>query len=128
MKAMIFKKLLTTLFKSTKLGKKSMGNSMDLIDDLLEKEYISNTIKGVKNATGKVVEKAGETYQKTVNVVEENINIDSIKTKVQEAVEKGKTAVEDLTDDISEKSETLKTVIKEGEELIDKVKSKVDKK
>ncbi len=125
---MIFKKLLTTLFKSTKLGKKSMGNSMDLIDDLLEKEYISNTIKGVKNATGKVVEKAGETYQKTVNVVEENINIDSIKTKVQEAVEKGKTAVEDLTDDISEKSETLKTVIKEGEELIDKVKSKVDKK
>ncbi len=50
---------------------KTVGGSFKFIDKLLEKEMIIGTIEEIKDQTGKVIEKSGELYQKTVDKVEE---------------------------------------------------------
>lgn len=114
-------KFLKTLFKSGKKATESVGKSMDFIDDVLEKEYIANAVDDIKESTGKVVEKAGTLYQKTKNVLDDNLNIENIKDKVEDAIEKGKEFTTDLADDMLDKSSTLKNVMNEGKEMVDKV-------
>ena len=50
-------------FKAGKQAKKTIEDSVDFIDDVLEKEYITGSIDKVKQASGQVVESAGMVYQ-----------------------------------------------------------------
>ncbi len=97
---------------------------MTFIDDLLEKEYIANAVNDVKEATGDVIEKAGMVYQKTKDTIEDNINMENVKEKMDDIIEKGKEATSDLADDMLDKSSTLKNVMKEGENIVKKIISK----
>ena len=60
-------KIFKSLFKAGKSAKKSVENSADFLDDVLEKEYITGSIDKIKETTGKAVESAGTIYQKTRN-------------------------------------------------------------
>jgi len=114
-------KLFKTLFKSGKKATETVGKSMDFIDDVLEKEYITNAVEDIKETTGNAVEKAGTLFQKTKDVIEDNVNLENIKNKVEEAVEKGKEFTSDIADEMVEKSSTLKNVMNEGKEMIEDI-------
>ena len=111
-------KIFKALFKSGKKATETVGKSMDFIDDVLEKEYITNAVEDIKESTGKVVEKAGTIYQKTKDAIDDNVNLETIKDKVEQVVEKGKDMTSDLADDMLEKSSTLKNVMNEGKDMI----------
>ncbi len=117
----MIKKIFSTLFKSVKKTTDSVGKSMDFIDDVLEKEYITSTIENIKESTGDAVEKAGMIYQKTKDTITENVNIEKIKDGVEDIIEKGKEKTSELADDMLEKSDTLKNVMQEGEDLVKKI-------
>lgn len=117
----MIKKILKTLFKSGKTATESVGKSMDFIDDVLEKEYITGAVENVKESTGKIVQKAGMVYQKTKDSIEDNINMENIKEQVDKVVEKGKEAKSDLAESMLDTSETLKNVMKEGEDIVRKI-------
>lgn len=110
----MLKKILKTLFKSGKTATESVGKSMDFIDDMLEKEYITSAVENVKESTGQIAEKAGMVYQKTKDTIDDNLNLDNVKEKVMDAKS-------DLSDAMIEKSETLKNIMKEGEDIVKKV-------
>ncbi|MBT8233366.1 MAG: hypothetical protein HKO66_01690 [Saprospiraceae bacterium] len=112
-------KIFKALFKSGKKATESVGKSMDFIDDVLEKEYIANAVDSVKESTGNVVEKAGTIYQKTKDVIDENVTIENIKEQVDKVVDKGKEITSDLADELLDKSSTLKNVMNEGKEIIE---------
>jgi len=112
-------KLFKALFKSGKKATETVGKSMDFIDDVLEKEYITNAVEDIKETTGKAVEKAGTIYQKTKDVIDDNVNLENIKDKVGGVIEKGKEMTSDLADEMIEKSSTLKNVMNEGKEMIE---------
>ncbi len=57
--------------KAGKTVHKSVKASLGFMDDILEKEYIVNSIDDIKEATGKVVEKSGEIYENTRLTIEE---------------------------------------------------------
>jgi len=57
--------------KAGKSVHKSVKASLGFMDDILEKEYIVNSIDEIKEATGKVVEKSGEIYEYTRHTIEE---------------------------------------------------------
>jgi len=57
--------------KAGKTVHKSIKTSLGFMDDILEKEYIVNSIDDIKEATGKVVEKTGEIYENTRLTIEE---------------------------------------------------------
>lgn len=57
--------------KAGKTVHKSVKASLGFMDDILEKEYIVNSIDEIKEATGKVVEKSGEIYENTRLTIEE---------------------------------------------------------
>lgn len=117
----MIKKILKTLFKSGKTATESVGKSMDFIDDALEKEYITGAVENVKESTGKVIEKAGMIYQKTKDTIEDNVNMENLKDKVEDVVQKGKEATSDLGDKMMESSSTLKNVMKEGQDIVKKM-------
>ncbi len=152
----MIKKIFNFLFKSGKKATESVGKSMEFIDDVLEKEYITNTVVNVKDASGKVVEKAGEAFQNTKEFIDDKVDVDKvistvgdasekvkdkaeeafqstkefiddkvdldkIKTSVGAAFEKGKEATSDIADQMLDKSDTLKNVMNEGKEIIDKI-------
>lgn len=114
-------KLFKALFKSGKKATETVGKSMDFIDDVLEKEYITNAVDDLKETTGKAVEKAGTIYQKTKDVIDDNVNLENIKDKVGDVIEKGKEMTSDLADEMMEKSSTLKNVMNEGKEMIEDI-------
>ncbi len=76
---------LLNIFKFLKgTGKKvnqSVKGTLEFMDDVLEKEYIVNTISDVKEASGKVVEKSGELYQRAKD------KIDNIEEELEEGIE-----------------------------------------
>ena len=111
-------KFLKGLFSTGKKAKESVEKSMDFLDDVLEKEYITSTIDNIKESTGKVVESAGTMYQKTKDVVEDNINMKNIKGSFDKALEKGKEMTSELSDIMLEKSESLKNVMEEGKDIV----------
>ncbi len=114
----MLKKLVNLLFKTGKTATKSTGKSMDFIDDILEKEYLTNAVDNLKTSSGKVVEKAGMIYQKTKDLVEDNVDMEKIKDVGDKIVEKGKEATEDLSESMQETSSTLKNVMNEGEKFV----------
>ncbi len=57
--------------KAGKTVHKSVKASLGFMDEILEKEYIVNSIDDIKEATGKVVEKSGEIYENTRLTIEE---------------------------------------------------------
>ncbi len=81
--------IFNALKKTGKTVHKSIKGSMKFMDEVLEKEYIVNTIDDIKEATGKVVEKSGEIYENTIH------------------------SVESLTSDLRDKAEEFKDEFKE---------------
>ena len=114
-------KIFKALFKSGKKATETVGKSMDFIDDVLEKEYITNAVDDLKETTGKAVEKAGTIYQKTKDVIEDNVNLENIKDKAGQAVDKAKELGSDIADEMIETSSTLKNVMNEGKEIIEDI-------
>lgn len=152
----MIKKIFGFLFKSGKKASESVGKSMDFIDDVLEKEYITSTVDKAKEASGKVVEKAGEAYQNTKefiedkvdldelkegvanvyekgveatskvvdsakDLIEDNVDVEKLKENVGNLVDKGKEATSDIADRMMESSSTLKNVMEEGKDIINKI-------
>jgi len=114
----MLKKLVKLLFKTGKTATKTTGKSMDFIDDILEKEYLTNAVDNLKTSSGKIVEKAGMVYQQTKDVVEDKVDIAKIKEVGDKLIEKGKEATEDLSETMQETSSTLKNVMNEGEKIV----------
>ena len=114
----MWKKIIKTLFKSTKTAGKTAGKSMDFLDDVLEKEYIATAVDNLKTSSGKIVEKAGMVYQQTLDTVEKNVDMDKLKDVGDKIVTKGKELTSDLSDKMEESSSTLKNVFDEGEKIM----------
>jgi len=114
----MLKKLVKLLFKTGKTATKSTGKSMDFIDDILEKEYLTNAVDNLKTSSGKIVEKAGMVYQQTKDAVEDKVDLDKIKDVGDKIIEKGKEATEDLSESMQETTSTLKNVMNEGEKFV----------
>lgn len=108
-------KLLKTLLKSGKTATKSVGKSMEFIDDVLEKEYISTAVDNLKTSSGLIVEKAGQAYQTTVNAVDKNLDLnkidfDTVKDFGEDLLNKGKDMAEEISEKIQDKANDLKDV------------------
>jgi len=114
----VLKKLVKLLFKSGKKATTTTTKSMDFIDEVLEKEYISTAVDNLKTSSGKIVEKAGMVYQQTKDVIDENLAMDNLKDLGDKVVEKGKALTEDLSESMQESSSTLKNVMNEGEKIV----------
>lgn len=117
----MLKQILKLLGKSVKSTTESMGKSMDFIDEVLEKEYIVNAVENVKEATGDAVEKAGTVYQKAKDGISDNINMEEVKSNLDEMVEKGKEMGGQLKEKMMDQSETMRNVMDEGEKMVDKI-------
>jgi hypothetical protein len=120
------KKLIKLLFNSGKKATEASGKSMEFIDDLLEKEYITSAVDNLKTSSGKIVEQAGMVYQKTKDTVEANIDIDKIKSVGEDLIEKSKEGISDLTDSMEDSSSTIKSVFDEGEKMVKGIIDKFD--
>jgi len=111
-------KFLKTLFNTGKKTTESVGKSMDFIDEVLEKDLLSSAVDNLKTSTGQLVEQAGKVYQKTVDTIDENVDLDKVKDNINKAIDTGKEVTETITDSIVEKSKDLGDTIREGEEFI----------
>ena len=114
----MWKKIIKTLFKSTKAATQSAGKSMDFIDEVLEKEYIATAVDNLKTSSGKIVEKAGMVYQQTLDTVEKNVDIEKLKDVSDKIVSKGKEVTADLSSKMEESTSTIKNVFDEGEKFV----------
>ena len=114
----MWKKIIKTLFKSTKAATQSAGKSMDFIDDVLEKEYIATAVDNMKTSSCKIIEKAGMVYQQTLDTVEKNVDLDKLKDVGDKIVAKGKEVTAELSDKMEESSSTIKNVFDEGEQFV----------
>jgi len=119
-----------------KKASKSIGKSIDFVDDALEKEYITSTVEKAKELSGDLVQKAGTAYQTGKNKFDEFSDSDEfsnlkekakslankLEEKADEFIEKGKESVES--------SPTIKSTIdkikEEGKEAMDKIESTKD--
>ena len=117
----VISKFLKGLFQTGKKAKKGIEDSMDFIDEVLEKEYITGSIQKVKDASGDMVESAGTAYQKTKDTIDDNIDTQKIKAKANELMEKGKGLTSELSENMLDSSETLKNVMNEGKEFFNKL-------
>ena len=114
----MIKNILKILFNTGKSATKTSKKSVDFIDDLLEKEYLSNAVDNLKTSSGKVVEKAGMVYQQTKDAVEDHVDLNKIKDVGDKIIEKGKAVTEDLSESMQDSSQTIKSVFKEGEKIV----------
>ncbi len=114
----MIKKIFKQLFKTGVKATKSSQRSMDFIDEVLEKEYLTGALDNLKTSSGKMVEKAGMIYQQAINKVDDKVNIDKLKDMGDQVVKKGKEITEDISESMQESSSTLKSVIKEGEQIV----------
>ena len=114
-------KILKTLFNTGKKAKKSIEDSVDFIDDVLEKEYITSSIENAKEASGKIVEKAGTLYQKSKDGIEDVLDKEKMNQRLEQAKMKGRELTDELTEAMAESSETIKAVMNEGKDFINKV-------
>jgi len=114
----MLKKLLSTIFKTGKTVHKSTKKSSDFIDELLEKEYISGTVDNLKTSSGKIVEKAGQVYQKTKDQIENHVDTSKIQELGDKLKEKGQDLSESIAENMQESAATIKNVIKEGEKIV----------
>ena len=133
----MLKQILKVLGKTVKTATKTVGKSMDFIDKTLEDQPISSAANKTKDLAGKVIMKAGEGYQKTMDKIEdfteteqgesimENVRkvSDFVTNKTVDAVETGK--------DIINSNETLKSAVETlnqaGKIIIDKADDQIEK-
>lgn len=120
------KKIFKLLFNSGKKATESAGKSMEFLDDLLEKEYITSAVDNLKTSSGKIVEQAGMVYQKTKDTVEANVNLDKIKSVGDDILEKGKEGMEDFSENMEDSASTIKNVFNEGEKMVKGIIDKID--
>ena len=114
----MLKKLVKILFKSGKKATKTTSQTMDMLDNLIEKEYITSAVDNLKTSSGKIVEKAGMVYQQTKDVISDNIDAEKIKEVGEKIVEKGKQVTSGLSDRMEDTASTLKNVMEEGEKMV----------
>ena len=120
------KKLFKLLLNSGKKATEATGKSMDFIDDLLEKEYITSAVDNLKTSSGKIVEQAGMVYQKTKDTVESKVDMEKIKSVSDTILEKGKEGMEDFSENMEESASTIKNVFNEGEKMVKGIIDKID--
>lgn len=120
------KKLFKLLLNSGKKATEATGKSMDFIDDLLEKEYITSAVDNLKTSSGKIVEQAGMVYQKTKDTVESKVDMEKIKSVGDTILEKGKEGMEDFSENMEESASTIKNVFNEGEKMVKGIIDKID--
>ena len=70
----MLKKLVKMIFKSGKKATEKTAESMDMLDNLIEKEYITTAVDNLKTSSGKIVEKAGMVYQQTKDVITDTVD------------------------------------------------------
>jgi len=116
----VITKFLKSIFKSGKKAKKSVEDSLDFFDDVLEKEYITGSIDRAKEASGELVQKAGHIYQRTSDAIEKSIDTDKLKSDLRNISDKGKKMGEELSQTMLDQSATLKNVMNEGKEALDR--------
>jgi ElaB/YqjD/DUF883 family membrane-anchored ribosome-binding protein len=117
-------KLLKYVGLAGKKAKETIDNSLDFIDDTLEAEYITGTIDKAKSLSGKVVQKAGETFEKGKMASENLLGEEKLQQIKEQAggIRKAATAkAEQLLETGKAKaSEALKNP--EVKEAVDKIK------
>ena len=94
---------------------------MEFIDDLLEKEYIGTAVDNLKTSSGKIVETAGLVYQKTIDKIDQTVDMDRLREVGDMIIEKGKETTEKLSESMEESTDTMKSVFKEGEKIVNDV-------
>jgi len=115
------KKLFKLLFNTGKKATETSGKSMEFIDDLLEKEYIGTAVDNLKTSSGKIVETAGLVYQKTIDKIDQTVDMDRLREVGDMIIEKGKETTEKLSESMEESTDTMKSVFKEGEKIVNDV-------
>lgn len=133
----MLKQIFSVLKKTVKTATKTVGKSMDFIDKTLEDQPISSAANKTKDLAGKVIMKAGEGYQKTMDKIEdftetekgeaimENVKkvSDFVTNKTVDVVESGK--------DIINSNETLKSAVETlnqaGKILVEKADNQIEK-
>jgi len=109
----MLKNILNIFGKSIKKTTKTIGKSMEFIDDTLEKEHIINAAEKTKEMTGSIVSKAGETYQKAVNKIDAMSKTET----VSQIIENVKETSGELTHKAAEIFETGKEKLESNETL-----------
>lgn len=127
----MIKQLLSLFGRTAKTVRDKVDDSLDFIDDTLEAEYITGTIDKAKAATGKVVQKAGETMERGKMMAEdlmEDDRVKALKEKGEEVVASGKQLIDSaLQSPIAEKaSEKLKQAKDQLSESAEEVSNKID--
>ena len=133
----MFKQILKLIGRTVKKTTETVGKSMDFIDDTLEDEPIAKAAKRTKDVAGKVIMKAGEGYQKTMDKIEEfsesekgTVIMDNVK-KVSEFVTDKTVEIVESSKDMINKNEPFKSAVdklsKAGKVIIDKADEQIDK-
>jgi ElaB/YqjD/DUF883 family membrane-anchored ribosome-binding protein len=126
----MIKQLLSLFGRTAKTVRDKVDDSLDFIDDTLEAEYITGTIDKAKKASGRVVQKAGETVERGKMLAEdllEDDRIKAIKEKGEAAVSSGKELIDKalqstLAEKASERLKEAKDQLVEGaEEMTDRI-------
>jgi len=132
----MLKELFKILGFAGKKASKSIGKSIDFVDDTLEKEYIAGSVEKTKEFTGSIVQKAGEAYQTGLNKLDEFSKTenftelkdkaksfaDKLEEKADALIEKGKETVEDNPTIQS----TIDKIKEEGRDVINKIEETTD--
>lgn len=117
----MLKQILKALGKTGKTAMDSVDKSLDFMDDIIESEPITNTIKKAKDLSGQAVEKAGELYEVSKQKAEEVMD----RPEIKEFSEKIKDAAESTIEKTKEAGERILENEK-VQETIDIVKEKTD--
>lgn len=127
----MIKQLLSLFGRTAKTVRDRVDDSLDFIDDTLEAKYITGTIDKAKKASGQVVQKAGETVERSKMLAEdllEDDRIKAIKEKGEAAVSSGKELIgRALQSPLAEKAgERLKEAKDQLAEKAEEVTDRVD--
>ncbi len=114
----MLKKLVKMIFKSGKKATEKTAESMDMLDNLIEKEYITTAVDNLKTSSGKIVEKAGMVYQQTKDVISDKVDPEKLKDVGDKILEKGKQVTTGLSDRMEDTASTLKNVMDEGGKMV----------
>lgn len=135
----MIRKILKSLNLVRKQVSENIDKSTDFIDKTLDQEYISGGIDKAKELSGKLAEKAGETYENLKESAQETLNTpeltnvsekltkygNDLKAKGQSLADK---ALENeiVRDTVEEIKDSAKNLSKTIEDKIDSIKSSLD--
>lgn len=133
----MIQRILRYFGKTAKTVRDKVDDSLDFIDDTLEKEHITSTIDKAKGATGKLVQKAGETVERGKMMAEdllENEQIAKLKQQGEDLLQSGKASLDKALDSpvakaTADKAKELSSDLVDGaEKLSDRVDDYIGKK